>query len=71
MIKHLGMLLLAVVVGGFCLELGHKIGIPSMGGLVTPAVAIVGRPLTPVSVALLMWAGSNPLSQRAGRQEGV
>jgi hypothetical protein len=51
MIKHIGMLLLAVAVGGFCLELGPKIGIPGMGGLVTPAVAIVGRPLTPVSVA--------------------
>ena len=51
MIKRLGMLLLAVAVGGFCLELGHKVGIPGMGGLVTPAEAIVGRPLTPVSVA--------------------
>ena len=51
MIKRLGMLLLAVAVGGFCLELGHKVGIPGMGGLVTPAEAIVDRPLTPVSVA--------------------
>jgi len=51
MIKRLGMLLLAVAVGGLCLELGHKVGVPSMGGLVTPAEAIVGRPLTPVSVA--------------------
>jgi hypothetical protein len=51
MIKHLGMLLLAVAVGGFCLELSHKIGVPGMGGFVTPAEAIVGRPLTPVSVA--------------------
>jgi len=51
MIKRLGMLLLAAAVGGFCLELGHKVGVPSMGGLVTPAEAIVGRPLTPVSVA--------------------
>ena len=51
MIKHLAMLLLAVAIGGFCLEFGHKVGIPGMGGLVTPAEAIVGRPLTPVSVA--------------------
>jgi hypothetical protein len=50
MIRHLGMLLLAALIGGFCLELGHKVGI-SGSGFVTPAVAIVGRPLTPVSVA--------------------
>ena len=51
MIKHIGMLLLAVTVCGFCLELGHKVGVPGMGGFVTPAEAIVDRPLTPVSVA--------------------
>ena len=51
MIKHIGMLLLAAAVGGFCLELGHKVGVPGMGGFVTPAEAVVGRPLTPVSVA--------------------
>jgi hypothetical protein len=51
MIKHIGMLLLAAAVGGFCLELGHKVGVSGMGGFVTPAEAIVGRPLTPVSVA--------------------
>jgi hypothetical protein len=51
MIKHIGMLLLAVGVGGFCLALGHKVGVPGMGGFVTPAEAIVDRPLTPLSVA--------------------
>jgi hypothetical protein len=51
MIKRVGMLLLAVAVGGLCLELGHEVWGPGMGGLVTPAEAIVGRPLTPVSVA--------------------
>ena len=51
MIKHIGMLLLAAAVGGFCLELGHKVGVPGMGGFVTPAEDVVGRPLTPVSVA--------------------
>jgi hypothetical protein len=51
MIKHIGMLLLAVAVGGFCLELGHKVGVPGISGLVTPAEAVVGRPMTPVSVA--------------------
>jgi hypothetical protein len=51
MIKHIGGLLLAVAVGGLCFELGHKVGVPSMGGFVTPAEAIVNRPLTPVRVA--------------------
>ena len=51
MIKYIGMLLFAVAVGGLCLELGQKVGVPGMGGFVTPAEAIVGRPLTPVSVA--------------------
>jgi hypothetical protein len=51
MIKYIGMLLLAVAVGGFCLELGQKVGVPGISGLVTPAEAVVGRPLTPVSVA--------------------
>jgi hypothetical protein len=50
MIKYIGMLLLAAAVGGFCLELGHKIGVPGMGGFVAPAEAIVDRPLTPVNV---------------------
>ena len=51
MIKHIGMLLFAVAVGGFCLELGQKVGVPGISGLVTPAEAVVCRPLTPVSVA--------------------
>ena len=51
MIKYIGMLLLAVAVGGFCLELGQRVGVPGISGLVTPAEAVVGRPLTPVSVA--------------------
>ena len=50
MIKHLEMLLLTVALGGFCLEVGHKVGISGMGGLVTPVEAIVNRPLTPVTV---------------------
>jgi len=51
MVKHLGMLLLAAVAGYFCLEFGHTVGIPGVGSFVTPAEAVVGRPLTPVSVA--------------------
>ena len=49
MFKHIGLLLLATVIGSFCLELGEQISIP--GYLVSSAQARVGRPLTPVSVA--------------------
>jgi hypothetical protein len=48
MFKHIGILLLAAVIGAFCLELGEQISIP---GFVSSAEARVGRPLTPVSVA--------------------
>jgi len=51
MFKRIGVLLLAGIVGAFCLELGEKVGIPGVHGLVSPAEATVGRPLTPVSVA--------------------
>ena len=51
MFKRIRIFLLAGVIGAFCLELGEKIGIPGVHGLVSPAEATVGRPLTPVSVA--------------------
>ena len=38
-------------IGAFCLELGEQFSIPGVYGLVSPAEAVVGRPLTPVSVA--------------------
>jgi len=51
MIERIGMFLLALAIGGFCLELGQKVGVPGVVGLISPAEAIVGRPLTPMSVA--------------------
>jgi hypothetical protein len=51
MARRIGMLLLAALVGALFLELGHEVGFPGMAGLVSPAEAVVGRPLTPVSVA--------------------
>jgi hypothetical protein len=48
MFKRIRVLLLAAVVGTFCLELGEQFSIP---GFVSSAEARVGRPLTPVSVA--------------------
>jgi hypothetical protein len=46
--KRFWALLLAGIIGVCALELGEGLSIP---GLITPAEAIVGRPLTPVSVA--------------------
>jgi hypothetical protein len=51
MFKHIGIFLLAGIIGAFCLELGERMVIPGVYGLVSPAEATVGRPLTPVSVA--------------------
>jgi hypothetical protein len=51
MFKHIGIFLLAGIIGAFCLELGERMAIPGVYGLVSPAEATVGRPLTPVSVA--------------------
>jgi hypothetical protein len=54
-IKHIGVLLLAAIVGASSIELGQQVSIPGVVpgvyGLVSPAEARVGRPLTPVSVA--------------------
>ena len=49
--KRLGLCLLTAIVALCGLELGERIAIPGVYGLVSPAEARVGRPLTPVSVA--------------------
>ena len=51
MLKRIGVLLLAVIIWSFCLELGEKFQIPGLPGFVSTAEAIVGRPLTPMSYA--------------------
>ena len=51
MFKRIGVLVLAAIIGASCLELGEQLSIPGMHGLVSSAEAVVGRPLTPVSVA--------------------
>ncbi len=51
MIKRLGLLAFATLAIGFAVEIGGHALAPGEVGLVTPAEAIVGRPLTPVSVA--------------------
>jgi hypothetical protein len=46
-----GILLLAGVIGLCALELGERASIPGIHSFVSTAQAVVGRPLTPVSVA--------------------
>ena len=49
--KKIAIALTALAVGVVGLELGEALSIPGVYGSVTSAEAIVGRPLTPVSVA--------------------
>ena len=51
MCKRSGMLLLAAMIGAVCLELSEQFLTPGRYGFVSNAEAVVGRPLTPVSVA--------------------
>ena len=51
MFKRIGIFAPAAIIGAFCLDLGEQLSIPGVYGLVSPAEAVVGRPLTPVSVA--------------------
>lgn len=51
MSKRVRILLLAAIISVLCLELGERFSIPGMYGFVSTVEAIVGRPLTPVSVA--------------------
>ena len=51
MFKRIGILLLAVIIWSVCLEIGEQFAIPGLPGFVSPAEAVVGRPLTPVSYA--------------------
>ncbi len=50
MSKRLGIFLIAgiIVIGGS--ELGERLSVPGVNGLIPTAEAVVGRPLTPVSV---------------------
>lgn len=51
MLKRLGLLTFTALALGFAFEIGGHVIAPGKVGMVTPAQAIVGRPLTPVSVA--------------------
>lgn len=49
--KRLGLVLFAWALGLGGLELGERLAITGFHSFVSPAEAVVGRPLTPVSVA--------------------
>ena len=51
MVKRTGILLLIAVLGAFCIEPVGRLLPANMNGLVVTVEAIIGRPLTPVSVA--------------------
>jgi hypothetical protein len=49
--KRVGIFLMAGIIGLCAFELGERVSIPGVHGLISSAEAVVGRPLTPVSVA--------------------
>lgn len=49
--KRFGIALLVVMIGALCLDVGGRLSAPGEFGFVSTAEAVVGRPLTPVSVA--------------------
>lgn len=51
MFRRIKIILLAAVIGCFCLEVGDRLSIPGIHSIISAAEAVVGRPLTPVSVA--------------------
>ena len=51
MAKRIGKLLLVAIFCSLCLELSDRFLPPGLNGFVSTVEAIIGRPLTPVSVA--------------------
>ena len=51
MLKRIGILMVAAVIGVLGLEVGEKMSVPGVSGVISPAHAVVGRPGTPRSVA--------------------
>ena len=50
-LKRVGMLVAALIMMSGVIELGQHLSIQGIPGFVSTAEAVVGRPLTPVSVA--------------------
>ena len=51
MLKRISVGLLVVITCAICLELGERFEIPGVHSFVSTAKAVIGRPLTPMSVA--------------------
>jgi hypothetical protein len=51
MLKRIGILVVAAVIGVLGLEVGEKMSVPGVSGVISPAHAVIGRPGTPRSVA--------------------
>ena len=49
--KRLGLALSALMLGLLAMEVGERFSVPGVSSYVATAQAVVGRPLTPVSVA--------------------
>ena len=49
--KRVGIVLMAGIIGLCALELGERLSILGLHSVISSAEAVVGRPLTPVSVA--------------------
>ena len=51
MLKRISIGLLAIIICAICLEIGERCEIPGVHSFVSTAEAVIGRPLTPMSVA--------------------
>ena len=51
MLKRIGIGLLVTIIAALCLELGGRLSPLGEFSIISTAEAVVGRPLTPVSVA--------------------
>ena len=51
MLKRIGIVMVAAVIGVLGLEVGEKMSVPGVSGVISPAQAVIGRPGTPRSVA--------------------
>jgi hypothetical protein len=49
--KRLGLSIGAVMLGLLAIEIGERLTVPGVSSYIATAEAVVGRPLTPVSVA--------------------
>jgi hypothetical protein len=49
--KRFAIVVMAGIIGACALELGERLAIPGVDAVISSAEAVVGRPLTPVSVA--------------------